>query len=431
MVRLRRLPFDLSSFFQPIHRFCPLQIFQEDISSPIAAHILDFCDDGLGDDLFAAVATATDPFPAASEDVSSSTTTTTPPLCSYSDETPATAVATTFSPLPSFDSTLTALLEQEQQHDLDNDLLPPIDGLPEAAYYPPVTDEASIEQFSQIELPGTIAEPVPPMQMSSSAPVFMQPATGYDECFTAALAGGYMGLDGALYQQTGTIVPSCNAEVSQGGFFNGGSNDMVMIGEYQKMMEGEGGLTRTYSDEDSIQGALYNTAELQGGGNNQHLTNGSNGSPPTLPQTELSGLEDPTFKVTRLSPEERKEKIHRYIKKRNERNFSKKIKVLLSISVEALLVHGHPISSAVLTHNEIQYACRKTLADSRPRVRGRFAKNDELCEAARSSDQHHEHYEQIEHMKEEDMLDSSDILAHLSGLNSYNYKYKCNIESWI
>jgi hypothetical protein len=31
----------------------------------------------------------------------------------------------------------------------------------------------------------------------------------------------------------------------------------------------------------------------------------------------------------------------------------------------------------------------------------------------------------------EDMLDSSDILAHLSGLNSYNYKYRCNIESWI
>jgi hypothetical protein len=42
----------------------------------------------------------------------------------------------------------------------------------------------------------------------------------------------------------------------------------------------------------------------------------------------------------------------------------------------------------------MQYACRKTLADSRPRVRGRFAKNDELCEAAQSSSQIHEHYEQ-------------------------------------
>lgn len=33
----------------------------------------------------------------------------------------------------------------------------------------------------------------------------------------------------------------------------------------------------------------------------------------------------------------------------------------------------------------MQYACRKTLADSRPRVRGRFAKNDELGELARNA----------------------------------------------
>lgn len=208
---------------------CLFQNFQDDISSPIAAHILDFCDYGLDDDLFAAVATANDPFPASSEDFSSSTaTTTTPPLCSYSDETPATAAATAFSPLPSLDSTLTALLEQEQHHGLDNDLLPPFDELSEAAYYPPLTDEASIEQFSQLELPGNIAEPMPQMHMSSSAPVLMPLATGYDECFMAALPGGYIGLDGALYQQTGPIVPS-----------------------------------RTYSDEDSIQGPLYNTTEMQ------------------------------------------------------------------------------------------------------------------------------------------------------------------------
>ena len=43
--------------------------------------------------------------------------------------------------------------------------------------------------------------------------------------------------------------------------------------------------------------------------------------------SELSSLKDSSFKVGKLSVEERKEKIHRYIKKRNERNFSKKIKV--------------------------------------------------------------------------------------------------------
>ncbi|CAJ2654284.1 unnamed protein product [Trifolium pratense] len=50
------------------------------------------------------------------------------------------------------------------------------------------------------------------------------------------------------------------------------------------------------------------------------------------------------------SPEEKKVRIERYKTKRNQRNYNKKIK----------------------------YVCRKTLADSRPRIRGRFAKNDEI-----------------------------------------------------
>lgn len=38
----------------------------------------------------------------------------------------------------------------------------------------------------------------------------------------------------------------------------------------------------------------------------------------------------------------------------------------------------------------MQYACRKTLADSRPRVRGRFAKNDDFGEATRTNSGNHE-----------------------------------------
>ena len=58
------------------------------------------------------------------------------------------------------------------------------------------------------------------------------------------------------------------------------------------------------------------------------------GSPGQLPATgESSSLEETNFKAARLSVEERKEKIHRYIKKRNERNFSKKIKVTLTKSI--------------------------------------------------------------------------------------------------
>ncbi|CAL9053255.1 unnamed protein product [Musa banksii] len=55
-------------------------------------------------------------------------------------------------------------------------------------------------------------------------------------------------------------------------------------------------------------------------------------------------------RVGRYSAEERKERIERYRSKRNQRNF----------------------------HKKITYACRKTLADSRPRVRGRFARNGEM-----------------------------------------------------
>ncbi|CAN6825801.1 unnamed protein product [Brassica oleracea] len=125
---------------------------------------------------------------------------------------------------------------------------------------------------------------------------------------------------------------------------------------------------------------------------------------PPLGPVEVTGLEDSTLnKVVKLSSEQRKEKIHRYMKKRNERNFSKKIK----------------------------YACKKALADSRPRVRGRFAKNDEFGELHKHGSSSH-HYEEDEDgvrvKDEEQLVDSSDIFAHISGPNSF----KCNypIQYW-
>ncbi|KAI3754027.1 hypothetical protein L2E82_26118 [Cichorium intybus] len=64
-------------------------------------------------------------------------------------------------------------------------------------------------------------------------------------------------------------------------------------------------------------------------------------------QKTSTDIEEPTLKIGRYSVEERKDKIMKYLKKRNQRNFNKTIK----------------------------YECRKTLADKRIRVRGRFAKN--------------------------------------------------------
>ncbi|XP_019200449.1 PREDICTED: zinc finger protein CONSTANS-LIKE 9-like isoform X2 [Ipomoea nil] len=52
--------------------------------------------------------------------------------------------------------------------------------------------------------------------------------------------------------------------------------------------------------------------------------------------------------------EDRQEKLSRYRSKRNKRNFGRKIK----------------------------YACRKALADSQPRIRGRFARTEEAADAS-------------------------------------------------
>ncbi|XAR56899.1 hypothetical protein NMG60_11037536 [Bertholletia excelsa] len=65
-----------------------------------------------------------------------------------------------------------------------------------------------------------------------------------------------------------------------------------------------------------------------------------------------AAMEEQGAKVGKYSVEERKDRILRYLKKRKQRNFNKTIK----------------------------YACRKTLADKRVRVRGRFARNNELCQ---------------------------------------------------
>ncbi|KGN65685.1 two-component response regulator-like APRR9 isoform X1 [Cucumis sativus] len=66
--------------------------------------------------------------------------------------------------------------------------------------------------------------------------------------------------------------------------------------------------------------------------------------------SESSLIIEGMTKACRYSPEEKRERIERYKTKRNQRNFNKKIK----------------------------YECRKTLADSRRRIRGRFARNEEI-----------------------------------------------------
>lgn len=75
-----------------------------------------------------------------------------------------------------------------------------------------------------------------------------------------------------------------------------------------------------------LTGLLLLNKALSGVENQSHLV--APQAHTALGPVEINGLEDSTLnKVGKLSPEQRKEKIRRYMKKRNERNFNKKIKV--------------------------------------------------------------------------------------------------------
>ncbi|XP_039068138.1 zinc finger protein CONSTANS-LIKE 12-like [Hibiscus syriacus] len=90
---------------------------------------------------------------------------------------------------------------------------------------------------------------------------------------------------------------------------------------------------------------------------NMRNESGNQRSNPSTLTVENSLMEEAPFKVGRYNPEERQERISKYRAKRNLRNFNKTIK----------------------------YACRKTLADNRPRIRGRFTRNDENVDIPKAS----------------------------------------------
>ncbi|EXB84229.1 Zinc finger protein CONSTANS-LIKE 5 [Morus notabilis] len=78
----------------------------------------------------------------------------------------------------------------------------------------------------------------------------------------------------------------------------------------------------------------------------------SDGDIKTLGNGSISLIHSPHERpmiISKSISEERKEKLSRYRNKKNKRNFGRKIK----------------------------YACRKALADSQPRIRGRFARTEE------------------------------------------------------
>ncbi|XP_027936455.1 uncharacterized protein LOC114191474 [Vigna unguiculata] len=310
-----------------------------------------------------------------------------------------------------------SIIFDDPQEDMENDISASIDFSLSPSFnvppFLPVTSQQEQFDFSsvqpQVQLPAfSVVEGFSQYPTDPVAPPLMGaplPSVFEEDCISSVPS--YVPLNPSSpctylspgmppYMPTGPLTTALSTDSS--GYFGGnillGSELQTQELEYQ----GENG--RMYCT-DSMQ-RVFNPPDLQAlGTESQQLVPGGGSSTTLTP--EISNLEDSSFKVGKLSVEQRKEKINRYMKKRNERNFSKKIK----------------------------YACRKTLADSRPRVRGRFAKNDDFGETNRTTSSNHEDddEEEVVVKDEDDMVDSSDIFAHISGVNSFKCNY--SIQSWI
>lgn len=65
----------------------------------------------------------------------------------------------------------------------------------------------------------------------------------------------------------------------------------------------------------------------------------------------MAAVEEPNIKVGRYSEEERKERILRYLKKRNQRNFNKTIKVFLLSHTINFFWYNYMIQALLLSRS--------------------------------------------------------------------------------
>ncbi|XP_011041437.1 PREDICTED: uncharacterized protein LOC105137412 [Populus euphratica] len=252
----------------------------------------------------------------------------------------------------------------------------------------PLTDFVSADGLSQYT-----ADPAAPIMGHPLPSVFeedcLSSVPSYEPLNPSSLTCSIPGPAMSTCMLAGTMNAALSADSF--GIFDGG---ILTCSEWQPLELDYRGENGGIYCPDSLQ-HVFNPGDLQALGNKTPKLDGGPVSSAPL-TSDISSLEVSTFKVGKLSVEQRKEKIHRYMKKRNERNFCKKIK----------------------------YACRKKLADSRPRVRGRFAKNDDFVDIQRTFCGRHEDGPA---MKEEGVTDS-DIFAHM-GVNTFKCNY--SIQSWI
>ncbi|VYS54310.1 unnamed protein product [Arabidopsis thaliana] len=398
------------------------QLSIDDITSPLSAQIFDFCDPQLFQETFnqSSEVTSTSNILEKSGSFHSNTNTTT--TTENSNNNNNNNKNTNLQDDEDDNNNTDLSIIFDSQEDFENDITASIDFSSSSLQYPVIDHlltAISQDQFDfssglqVIHQPPNISysgDPLSLSAISSLAPPPLQSGVFEEDCLSSVPSYN-LGLNPSCsffrssglpaYMSTGLLSAESNLGYLPGNIHVGSEinkpHDPLM--DFQADNGG-------FFCPDSIK-RMFNPEDLQalGGGaeNQSHLVTPQ--AHPALGPVDINGLEDSTLnKVGKLSPGQRKEKIRRYMKKRNERNFNKKIK----------------------------YACRKTLADSRPRVRGRFAKNDEFGEPNRQAFSSHHDDEDEDDMgvkDEEQLVDSSDIFAHISGANSF----KCNypIQSWI
>ncbi|KAM7485415.1 hypothetical protein LguiA_001424 [Lonicera macranthoides] len=390
----------------------PEQRLSEEFSSPLSTQFLEFCDS----DLF--------PQTLQNSEVASTSN------CNHEDQysnsyTTNLSFTTTTTPTTAASSAANLSLFFDSSEETDNDISASIDFTSSPPFS--IYEFFSNQQFDLSLLQDQI-QPLPPGH-DGTQPMAPSQYLGSDGMGPPHLMGPPLSTlcedqiclsSMPLYMRLNPSSPSSGSVLDPNNTlnsynFNGGLDSqnsgifpMGLLQPQELEFQGDNG---GFFNQDPLRGSTYNSSEIQALSNeSQRMVNGGNSTTPPL-ASEITSLEESSFKVSKLSAEERKERIHRYMKKRNQRNFSKKIK----------------------------YACRKTLADSRPRVRGRFAKNDEFGETTttRTTCSNHEEdtdedarsNHQVAVKEEQEMVDSSDIFAHISGLNSF----RCNfpIQSWI
>ncbi|KAL0865582.1 hypothetical protein Bca101_044700 [Brassica carinata] len=376
------------------------QLSMDEITSPLTAQIFDFCDPQLFQETFNQTSEVTSASNCCGyvENINSS---------NFPDKSNSGSNQDNGSINNNNDENGDLSIIFDSQDDFDNDITASID------FSSSIQFSASDQHQDQFDFTGTQLHQPPNMLYSSSSCDPLPPPLSVfeDDCLSSVPSynlaslnptSPFLGNPGLpAYMAVTRNVMNTGLAIERSGLYSGFGSDFKP--SHDQLMEIQADNARMFCP-DPIK-PIFNTGDhhlqaLEGGENQNHPPK------PVLPQlgTEITGLDDASFnKVSKLTAEQRKEKIHRYMKKRNERNFSKKIK----------------------------YACRKTLADSRPRVRGRFAKNDEFSEPHRqaSSSHHEEDDDDVGIKGEEQLVDSSDIFSHISGVNSFKFNYP--IQSWI